>query len=129
MFVILLDSNQSLLVCGEKEQEHEELSLPPYHADLNPIELVWGDIKGAVARDTSNESLNRKRELCVELFKTYNVEKWRNCCNHVIKIEQLYWQSDGLIDEVIDSIIITSANEDSSSNSDTSEPTSGMQAV
>ena len=29
---------------------HLPLRLPPYHPDLNPIELVWGEIKGEVAR-------------------------------------------------------------------------------
>ena len=46
----------------------------------------------------------------------------------MLKIEQSYWQTDGLVDEVIDSIIITSSNEDSSSNSDTSEPDTDMEA-
>ena len=76
----------------------------------------------------SNESLNRKRELCVELFKNYSVVKWIKCCNHIIKTEQPYWQSDGFKNEVIDSIITTSGNEDTSSKSDTSEPDSDTQA-
>ena len=29
---------------------HLPLHLPPYHPDLNPIELVWGEIKGELAR-------------------------------------------------------------------------------
>lgn len=27
---------------------HKALRLPPYHADLNPIELIWGNLKGIV---------------------------------------------------------------------------------
>lgn len=33
-----------------KRNEHEVLRLPPYHPDLNPIELVRGDIKGQLAQ-------------------------------------------------------------------------------
>ena len=34
-------------VCDEwaKEMGHEVLRLPPYHCELNPIELIWGIMK------------------------------------------------------------------------------------
>ena len=29
---------------------HLGLRLPPYHANLNPIELIWGNLKGDYSR-------------------------------------------------------------------------------
>ena len=39
-----------------KEAGHEILFTPPYHSDLQPIELVWAFVKGNVGRQYSNES-------------------------------------------------------------------------
>jgi len=39
-----------------KEQGHEVLLTPPYHSDLQPIELVWAMIKGAVGRQYNNDT-------------------------------------------------------------------------
>ena len=33
---------------------HEVLRLPPYHCELNPIEMVWGQLKAYVARRNSS---------------------------------------------------------------------------
>jgi hypothetical protein len=32
-------------------------------------------------------------------FAEYTKEKWQNCCSHVKKIEEEYWQRDGVMDE------------------------------
>ena len=29
-----------------KENGHEAIRLPPYHADLNSIEMIWSQLKG-----------------------------------------------------------------------------------
>lgn len=47
------------------EQGHEVLRLPPYHPDLNPIEMAWSDIKQYVGRKNVNWSLKK----CIELIK------------------------------------------------------------
>lgn len=39
-----------------KEQGHELLLTPPYHSDLQPIELVWALVKGAVGRQYDNNT-------------------------------------------------------------------------
>ncbi|KAG7373531.1 DDE superfamily endonuclease [Nitzschia inconspicua] len=39
-----------------KEQGHEVLLTPPYHSDLQPIELVWAMVKGGVGRQYNNET-------------------------------------------------------------------------
>lgn len=93
---------------------HTVIRLPPYHADLNPIELVWGDIKGRVA-EAKSESLKEKQELCYKLFQEFTVEKWRKCCEHVYKVEEEYWKKDAIIDQTIDSFIISVNNESSDS--------------
>lgn len=36
------------------EKGHTILWLPPYHCNLNPIELVWGQVKEYVARNNKN---------------------------------------------------------------------------
>ena len=33
-----------------KRKGHEILRLPPYHCEFNPIELIWGDLKGYIGR-------------------------------------------------------------------------------
>ena len=104
---------------------HSVLRLPPYHVDLNPIELVWSDIKGRVGESVS-DSLEVKRRLCEQAISEYSVSKWKNCCKHVRDIEDEYWSKDALIDNAIDSFIISvnngslseyeSESEDESSN-------------
>ena len=31
-----------------KRKGNEVLRLPPYHCEFNPIELIWGDLKGYI---------------------------------------------------------------------------------
>jgi transposase len=38
------------------EKGHKVLFTPPYHSDLQPIELVWACVKGNVGRQFNNES-------------------------------------------------------------------------
>jgi transposase len=50
-----------------KENGHDALHLHPYRPDLNPIELVWGDIRNRVAQECMSTNLKenvlRKRIL------------------------------------------------------------------
>jgi hypothetical protein len=39
-----------------EEQGHRVLFTPPYHSDIQPIELLWARIKGEVGRQYSNSS-------------------------------------------------------------------------
>ena len=57
----------------------EVLRLPPYHCELNAIELIWADEKNFVARENKEmtiehvETLFRKRreEISADLQKLY----------------------------------------------------------
>ena len=56
---------------------HEVLRLPPYHCDLNAIELIWANEKNFVARENKEMTLEsveklfhkRRAEITVEMCK------------------------------------------------------------
>ena len=50
------------------------MCLPPYRADLNPVKLVWGGIKGRVG-ECLFHSMEEEKQLCLKLFSEYSVEK------------------------------------------------------
>lgn len=96
-----------------KRNGHEVLRLPPYHPDLNPIELVWGDTKGQLAQKSIDSNLDQKKNILERLFAEYSAEKWEHCVNHVIKIENEYCKHDGALDDVLDFIIVQDDSDDS----------------
>ena len=42
---------------------HEVLHLPPYHCDLNAIELIWADEKNFVAHENKEMTLKSVEKL------------------------------------------------------------------
>lgn len=54
---------------------HAVLFTPPYHSDLQPIELYWADIKNEVSRSYSNERpMSVLKTLLSELFVKYGTK-------------------------------------------------------
>jgi transposase len=88
-----------------KNHGHKVLRLPPYHADLNPIELVWGDIKGTLAREHLSSNLEEKCERMKLIFKSFGKEKWEKCVDHVLKIEEEYASRDRIFDLNYDTMV------------------------
>ena len=99
-----------------KRYGHEVLRLPPYHCDLNAIELImiWADEKNFVARENKEmtpeyvEKLFRRRraEITAEMCK---------CVEHVEHVELSYWKTDRIIDLRMDHLEISlDANEEES---------------
>nr|CAH7736896.1 unnamed protein product [Callosobruchus chinensis] len=69
-----------------KPQNKIILCLPPYHCELNPIELIWADVKQYVAARNS---------------------KWQQCIKHVSqKIEPKMWVLDNIVDRQMVPFII-----------------------
>lgn len=101
-----------------KKFKVEVLRLPPYHFELNPIELVWADIKGHVARNNTTFKFEDVKKLLQEGIQRISPDKWRNCVDHVIKVEDNFYNKiDNMIDNTIDSFIINIADADSSTES------------
>lgn len=98
---------------------HCVLRLPPYSPELNPLELIWADIKQWVAGQNTTFKLEEVMKLCQQRVDDISVEKWERVCEHVEKIEDEYIEQEGIMENVIESFIITGG--DSSSESDDDE--------
>lgn len=75
---------------------HTCIRLPPYHSTLNPIELVWASIKNHVADCNSTFKLPDVKRLTNEAIHNTTQQFWQRCVRHVLRLEQDYWDRDGV---------------------------------
>lgn len=95
------------------------LRLPPYHCELNPIELIWAQIKNYVACHNTTFKFADLKKLFCDALNTINSEKWKKCIQHVRdKVEVKMWELDNIIEAKIEPIIISINNSDTSDFSD-----------
>jgi transposase len=108
--------------CAQKAG-HTVLRLPPYHCNLNPIELIWSQVKGYVARHNATFKLPDVRQLLVAGLATVSPDKWKNVINHVIREEEKAWNLDQLNEATVENFIIATGD------SDTSDSTSNLEDI
>lgn len=94
---------------------HTVLRLPPYHCHLNPIELIWSQVKGYVASENKTFKIDDLEPLVTQALARVTPEKWAHCCGHVIVEEDKMMKVDNLIDDVVDSVVINVGKNDTSS--------------
>ena len=99
-----------------KEYGHEILRLPPYHCEMNPIELAWAPEKNYVAGENKDISLDSVEKLFRKKREKLPEDFWRKCVEHVKKIEKNYWESDRIQDNKVEQLIIKLKPRDSSSS-------------
>ncbi|CAH2102128.1 unnamed protein product [Euphydryas editha] len=102
-----------------KQHGIEILRLPPYHCELNPIALIWADVKGYVAKNNTTFKFERVKELLNEGIKQITPEKWRKCVEHVKKEEEKFSQLDHIVDNVTDKTLIINVTDSNSESTDT----------
>ena len=88
------------------------LRLPPYHCELNPIELIWAQMKGYVARNNTTFKLQDVRQLLSASISKISSDNWQKAIRHVIAEEEKFWKLDLLIEETVEPIIISVGNEE-----------------
>lgn len=97
-----------------KKSGIELLRLPPYHCELNPIELVWADVKGHVARNNTTFKFENVKNLLKEAIDRVTPLRWQKSIEHTIKEEEKFYKIDFTIDEVADSFIINVTDSETS---------------
>lgn len=92
------------------------LRLPPYHCELNPIELIWAQVKGHVARNNKTFKMQEVRQLLLNSLANVSSENWQNAIKHAIVEEQKMWELDDVIDTTmeIEPLVISVGHDDSS---------------
>ena len=74
-----------------KASGHEVVHLPPYHCELNPIELCWSQVKGHIKEYNQKFTLSAVKDLTYERFRRVGPEQWRKNISHVRnKVEEEY---------------------------------------
>lgn len=77
---------------------HEVVRTPPYHPELQPIEICWGVVKNEVGRNCDFTMDN----LAIQLEKSFN-KVTEKTCSKIIKqirdIEDKFWNEDALMEE------------------------------
>ncbi|XP_025192116.1 uncharacterized protein LOC112592312 [Melanaphis sacchari] len=104
-----------------KEQNKVVLRLPPYHCELNPIELAWSVVKNHVKANNKTFKLADVHNLLIEGTVKVTVEMWKNFISHTTKAEDKFWNMDNLIDELMaeqQRVVLTIGNSDDEDDSD-----------
>ncbi|EZA49329.1 hypothetical protein X777_12359 [Ooceraea biroi] len=99
------------------------LRLPPYHCELNPIEMVWSMVKGYVKSNNSTFKLKDVKLLLEQGIEWVTADHWRNFIRHVKNEEKKMWEVDHIADSMIDAtlpLIINVTGETISETSSTS---------
>jgi len=81
--------------------KHKVMFLPPYHSDLNPIENIWGIVKGYVARNRKEFNMKEVLQLTKAGVAHVTSEMWKKAVARVERIE-----TEMFIDDVLEEINI-----------------------
>ncbi|XP_046674540.1 uncharacterized protein LOC124363336 [Homalodisca vitripennis] len=96
--------------------------LPPYHPELNAIELIWADVKNWVAAHNVTFNIHDVERLVNQKFETITETDWKKICENVKKMEEKFIGVQSQLEDTIESFVIDLGAESSEEdNSDFSE--------
>lgn len=111
-----------------QDDGHSVLRLPPYHPELNPIELLWGIIKGKVASQNVTFNLKTVEELFRKEADSITLDMFSDVWRKTREHEEKYFQMEPKLDNFTDSLIITVGNSGSETSSVSSDDSlSGLE--
>ena len=100
---------------------HEIVRLPPYHCQLNPIELIWEIEKNYVASENKEHKLSEVEDLFRKKREEIDQETCKKCIEHVKRIEEEFYKGDRIIDVAVEKLEININPDSDSEMSDMSD--------
>lgn len=94
-----------------EQRGHTVIRLPPYHCDMNPIELIWAELKAYVAKKNETFKAADVECLIAEGMGMIDQASWQKACEHVVGIEFAYWLQDN-IPPAVNPVVIDLNNDD-----------------
>lgn len=90
------------------------LRTPTKHCELNPIELLWADVKGKVAqRNVCTQSLTKLRDMVLKIFDEVEPAFCQKIVDHVHRIERGRYKAEMIMDTVVEPVVVTVGGPDS----------------
>ena len=80
---------------------HEVLRTPVRHCELNPIEFIWAQVKGFVAKINTTFPLKYVKEVTYAAFGKITKDAWTKAEEHVVQIEKEYCKENCIDRSVI----------------------------
>ena len=113
-----------------KQSGHEVVRLPVAHCELNPIEMAWSQVKHFIRTHNTKFTLTEMERLTHRAFEEVTPTRWKSLIAHVQeKVEDHYWEVDGLQMELVEEFIISlEGDTDSESDVTSSEDDSGSES-
>ena len=93
------------------EHGHQVLRTPVRHCILNPIELIWAQVKGYVAQHNNTFKLSDVKKLVHQAFAKVTKTDWQKAVRHVIGIENDFWIADNIHEDIPPVIISFDSDE------------------
>lgn len=100
------------------EHNHLVLRLPPFHSDLNPVEMAWASIKKFVASKKIEFNASQVMQLVEEKINMIQPYEWPILCSVVKNFENDYRASDLVLDDLSDNLVEYTGNQSESSESE-----------
>ena len=103
--------------------------VPPYHCELNPIEMAWAQVKGYIRSHNSLFTLTHVKQLVHTGFTQVSPENWEKLVKPVQdKVEDKFWEEDALQESYIEFIKRVGGSDSESSDEDSECSTSSSRS-
>ena len=84
----------------------EILRLPIRHCSLNPIEIVWAQLKDYIRKNNTSFSITAIFELASEFIAGFDDKAAQAAILHAEKVEKTYKQADNFVENTIEPQLI-----------------------
>ena len=97
------------------------LRLPVGHSELNPIELIWAQMKNEVAQENVTFNITDVKKLMEEAMAHVTPNNWKKAVGHVKKVEAAFRKLDFGDEEtapMVDKMFISVTDSDDETSDD-----------